>query len=121
MHILEDRIDDIFIFCLDVDMFGDTRIQHLSKRIRQVLENGVRKIIFDFKYVKAINSIGIGILMSCWTSVKREGGFLKLTGLNEKIRTILEVTDLDQFFEIHPDTKHAMDSYQSKDPHHGRI
>jgi anti-anti-sigma regulatory factor len=53
--------------------------------------------------------------MSCWSSVKREGGFLKLTGLNEKIHTLLEVTELDQFFEIYEDTEHAINSYNSKD------
>jgi len=113
MHIIEDTIGDIVIIRVDVDMFGDTQTQRLSERIKQILLSGIRKIIFDFKYVKVINSIGIGVLMSCWSSVKREGGSLKLAGLNEKIRAILEVTDLDQFFEVHPETQHAVDSYKN--------
>lgn len=87
---------------------GDVEIREL---IHHALDEGKRKILLDLGDVKAIDSSGIGELVSSYTTVTKRGGHLALVHLSPKINDILQVTQLITVFDVFDDQESAFASF----------
>ena len=72
--------------------------QELKATIQQALDNGERKLLVDFAKTGYIDSSGLGALVSISKKVREQGGELRLSGLNEDLRSLFELTKLDTLF-----------------------
>jgi len=103
---------------------GDVRIIRLAGKItigagdvqmREVVDaalaEGKKKILLDLEDVSTIDSSGIGEMVSCYTTVARNGGQLKLLRLSPKINDILQVTQLITVFDVFDDQQEAIASF----------
>jgi anti-sigma B factor antagonist len=61
--------------------------------------------------VNYIDSSGIGELVSAYTTVRNQGGNLKLLSLNKRIQDLLQITKLYTVFECHDDEAAALRSF----------
>jgi len=68
--------------------------------VKDLLHNGVKKIVINLANVNYIDSWGVGELVSSFTTVDREGGQLKLLNLTVKVREILAITRLLTLFQV---------------------
>ena len=59
-----------------------------------------------------IDSSGIGELVSAYTSVRNQGGELKLLNLTKKVHDLLQITKLYTVFDIYDDEASAIASYK---------
>lgn len=96
------------------DLVGGQPAEEFQDILKRTLEEGKYNIIIDLSGVKYMNSTGIGILIRGYTTVKTAGGVLKLASLNEKIKGVLSITQLNKVFEIHNSVDEAVNSYQVK-------
>lgn len=80
--------------------------QELKSRVLERLEGGDRKFLIDFEESSYIDSSGLGVLVSLSKKVREAGGSLRLSGLNDDLRTLFELTKLDTLFHI-ADTRAA--------------
>ena len=104
---------NVAILSISVKMMGDTESQQLHEKVKIILEKGVTNIVLDLNNVRLINSIGIGLIMACWSSVEKAGGQLKLANVGEKVYDVLTITELDQFFENYDSVETALTSFSS--------
>ncbi|HET7599895.1 MAG TPA: STAS domain-containing protein [Gemmatimonadales bacterium] len=74
--------------------------QELKDLVNQALEAGERKFVVDFSRTGYIDSSGLGALVSISKRVRELGGELRLSGLNEDLRSLFELTKLDTLFPI---------------------
>ncbi len=88
----------------DADVFRST--------IYDLIERGKKKIIVDLRSVNWVNSTGIGILTSAFTTLRKNGGDLKLIHVSEKIQSILYVTKLNLIFECFDSEEEAITSFE---------
>jgi len=79
--------------------------------VRQLLDHGRKQIVLNLADVNYIDSSGIGELVSSFTTVKKEGGELKLLNLTKKIHDLLLITKLFTVFDIHTDEQKAVSSF----------
>jgi anti-sigma B factor antagonist len=79
--------------------------------IRQLLQQGRRKILLDLKDVTYIDSSGIGELVGAFTSVQRHGGQLKLLNPVVRVLNVLRITRLDNLFPVETDEGAAIQSF----------
>ena len=63
--------------------------------------------------VDAMDSLGIGDLVGAYTIVSRRGGALKLLRPSRKIKLLMEITALDQLFEVFSEEGDALGSFLS--------
>ncbi len=82
--------------------------QELKATIQQALDHGERKLLIDFAKTGYIDSSGLGALVSISKKVREEGGDLRLSGLNEDLRSLFELTKLDTLFAISDDAAQAL-------------
>ena len=98
-----------------VDLSGQLRLGEGTGRLREVVQQLVRdgycKILLNLSGVVHIDSSGIGELMSCYTSLRNQGGELKLMNLTKNVRNLLQVTRLYTVFDVHDDQATALKSF----------
>jgi anti-sigma B factor antagonist len=83
----------------------------LRDAVRQLLDQGARKILLDLHDVGYIDSSGMGELMRTYTSVRGQGGRLKLVNPSKRVSDLLRVTQLSTVFEIQADEASAVHSF----------
>ena len=83
----------------------------LRDTIRDVVAAGNKKILLNLGDVTYIDSSGIGELVSSFTSVRNQGGELKLLNLTKKVHDLLQITKLYTVFDIKDDEAQAVGSF----------
>jgi anti-sigma B factor antagonist len=84
----------------------------LRDTIRDVVGQGHKKILLNLGDVTYIDSSGIGELVSGFTSVRNQGGELKLLNLTKKVHDLLQITKLYTVFDIKDDEASAIAAFK---------
>ena len=85
--------------------------ERLGIRVATVVDGGFKKVILDLGGVPWINSTGLGILISGYTTLKKSGGELKLLKVSDRIENIFIVSKLYTVFESYQDEDEAIRSF----------
>ena len=75
----------------------------LRDTVRDLLSKGQKKILLNLGEVTYIDSSGIGELVSAFTTVRNQGGDLKLLNLTKKVHDLLQITKLYTVFDVKDD------------------
>ncbi len=89
---------------------GEGSVQ-LRDAVRDLLAKGSKKILLNLGDVNYIDSSGIGELVSAFTTVRNQGGDLKLLNLTKKVHDLLQITKLYTVFDIKDDEASAVASF----------
>lgn len=111
MRIEETIKDNIAILKVKGNLMGGPETQELHEHVRGLVADEVVKIVVDLSNVKWLNSSGLGVLMAAYTTVKNKGGGLKLAGVAEKVKSLLMITQLLNFFEAYETIDRAIASF----------
>ena len=98
-----------------VDMSGRITLGEgsviLRDTVRDLLSKGNKKILLNLGDVNYIDSSGIGELVSAYTTVKNQGGELKLLNLTKKVHDLLQITKLYTVFDVKDDEAAAVKAF----------
>jgi anti-sigma B factor antagonist len=98
-----------------VDISGRIVLGEESAALRELvsglLSKGHKKILFNLGDVNYIDSSGLGHLVSSFTSVRKQGGELKLLNLTNKVHDLMQITKLYTIFDILDDEAAALKSF----------
>jgi len=98
-----------------VDLSGRVTIGEgsvlLRDKVHELLNQGVRKILLNVHEVGYVDSSGIGTIVNVYTSVRGQGGHLKLMNPSKRLKDLLDMTKLSAVFEILPDEATAIHSF----------
>ena len=83
----------------------------LRDTIKDLLGKGQKKILLNLGDVSYIDSSGIGELVSAFTSVRNQGGELKLLNLTKKVHDLLQITKLYTVFDVKDDEATAVGAF----------
>jgi anti-sigma B factor antagonist len=84
----------------------------IREMVRDLLSKGQKRILLNLADVNYIDSSGLGELVSAFTTVRNQGGELKLLSLNKKIRDLLQITRLYTVFEVFDQEAAAVSSFR---------
>lgn len=84
----------------------------LREMVRDLLNKGQKRIVLNLADVSYIDSSGIGELVSGYTTVRNQGGELKLLNLTKKVHDLLQITKLFTVFDVHSDEQIAITSFK---------
>lgn len=114
MKIKERQRDGVMILELSGKIMGGPDAERFSSTLKSLIHEGVRHVVVDLKEVTWVNSTGLGILISGYTTMKRNNGEMKLLNVSERIDSIFMVTKLYSVFESYKDEDEAVASFAAK-------
>jgi anti-sigma B factor antagonist len=111
MKVSTRQIDGVTILDLGGRItLGEGSVQ-LRDTVRDLLAKGSKKILLNLGDVNYIDSSGIGELVSAYTTVRNQGGDLKLLNLTKKVHDLLQITKLYTVFDIKDDEAGAVAAF----------
>ena len=112
---------------LAVEESGDVRIVRVRESkltypilssffagVRQVIDEGARKVLIDLQSVSYIDSASIGCLMDIHRLLHDKSGAVKLSGLQPRVETMISMTGVHKIIEIHREEAEALDAFQAR-------
>jgi len=90
---------------------GDNETEACHKAIKSQIEQGKSQIVADLSQMKWLNSRGLGMLIACYTSCKKAGGELRVTGATEKTKSLFMMTKLLEVFPNHNSVEEAISRF----------
>jgi anti-sigma B factor antagonist len=85
----------------------------LKRTLAQLIDHGQAKLVLDLAHVAYIDSSGLGALVASMKQARTAGGNLRLCGLQDDVRSILEMTRLIKVIAVHSDRQEAVASWGS--------
>ena len=111
MKVTSRQVDGVTILDLSGRItLGEGSVQ-LRDAIRDLLAKGSKLILLNLADVNYIDSSGIGELVAAYTTVRNQGGELKLLNLTKKVHDLLQITKLYTVFDVKDDEASAIASF----------
>jgi anti-sigma B factor antagonist len=102
----------VMILDLEGQIDGGPLSTRIHELIKQNLETGQKRFVLNLTSVKWLNSLGAGVLIAAYASVKRQGASIKLYGVGHRVETVLRTCGLiPEVFEVFADEKNAIGSF----------
>ena len=111
MKIKERRRDGVAILDISGKIMGGPDAEAFNEVLRTLMHEGVHNVLVNLERVKWVNSTGLGILISGYTTLQRAGGELKLLKVTERIENIFIVSKLSTVFQSFDDEDEAVRSF----------
>ncbi|NCQ33833.1 STAS domain-containing protein [bacterium] len=111
MNIKENLKGEIMVLNLGGKIMGGPDHEKFQSQIKTLVSQGHVDILLDMSKVSWVNSTGLGILVSAFHTLKKNGGTLKICNVSDRIDNILNVTQLKLVFETFADCDEALASF----------
>jgi anti-sigma B factor antagonist len=113
MHIKETAHDSVIVLELSGKIMGGPDASLLNDRLHLLIEKKHTRIVADLGKVDWMTSSGLGILIGGLTTMRNNGGDLKLVNITERIQNLLMITKLLAVFETFDSIDEAVKSFPS--------
>src|SRR6184192_4963502 len=80
---------------------------NLTAALNRMIDKKPKQLVVDLSRVTYIDSAGLAALIEGMQKIEAYGGKFLLAGLQETVRSIFEISRLDQVFQIFPDVRAA--------------
>jgi len=95
--------DEVSVVVLSGKFVAGSDGPFLRQKVRDLIDAGTRKFLFDFTDVPYIDSTGLGFLAGSRELAAENQALIVLAGINPHVQRILDGVKLSQFFELVPD------------------
>ena len=112
---------------LEVDALGDVKVVRVREAkltypvlasffaaVRQLVEDGARKLVIDLSAVTYIDSASIGCLMDIHRLLLEKEGAVKVSGLQPRVETMLSMTGVHKIIDVRRDEAEAVAAFSGK-------
>ena len=111
MKIEKRKVGDVLILDLKGKILIGDGIEEVRGAINGIIQEKETKILFNFNDVPYLDSTGLGEVVRSYTSIKKEGGTVKIVNLTNKVKDLLSVTKLLTVFDTFEDEEKAVASF----------
>lgn len=111
MKIKKRQVGEVMVLDLSGKIMGGDDFDLFNNAIKDLLGEGHVDIVLNLKGVKWINSTGLGLMVSAYTSLVKQGGRMKVCEVSDRIDNILHVTQLELIFETFDKEEGALASF----------
>lgn len=97
-----------------VDIFGISgrlvmeNANQVRTESKTIIDEGDGKLVIDLEHLTFIDSSGFSVLISAFKAIRAREGRLVLSHVSPEIMSLIELTRLNEIFEIFPNTEAAI-------------
>jgi anti-sigma B factor antagonist len=111
MNLKEKEMNGIAVLELSGKVMGGPDANLLSEKLHELVDKGKTNVVADLSKVSWMNSSGLGILIGGLTTMRNNGGDLKLVSVTERIKSLLIITKLITIFETFENLEAGLKSF----------
>ena len=111
LDIEQSEREGIIILNLNGRLIVGEPVTDLRAKITRLSVAGANNVVLNLAKVDYIDSTGLGGMVIGYTTLKKAGGALKLTGMNRRNLELLVLTKLSGIFETFEDEQTAVNSF----------
>jgi anti-sigma B factor antagonist len=97
------------VSCQGRIVFGEEATA-LREELKRALAS-TREVVLNLAGVSYIDSGGLGTLVGVYSSARTAGAEIKLTGLGQRLRDVLQITKLVTVFEVYDTEQEAIATF----------
>jgi len=112
MRLIDREEQNIVILSPKGKIMGGPDASLLHDKLYECIEKNKKRVVIDLAGVDWMNSTGLGILISSYTTLRNHEGELKLANVTDKIRSLLTITKLVSVFESFDSVDEAVKSFK---------
>ena len=116
MKIDEEIRESVAILIVSGALMSGPEVSEFHEHIKRLVKDGIGNGVADFSKVKWFGSSMLGVMTASLTTLRNEGGDLRLTGITKKIESILMVTQLASIFRTIDNVERAVASFTTQPP-----
>jgi anti-sigma B factor antagonist len=98
------------VSCVGRIVFGDEAAA-LRTELKSILSTS-KKVILNLSEVSYIDSGGLGTLVGVFSTARAGGADIKLAGLGQRVRDVLQITKLVTVFEVYDNEQKALAAFR---------
>lgn len=111
------------IFAIEPDITGiscsgrftmGTRLSETEAMIKQLMADGVRKLVLDLTHVEFLDSAGLGVIMHAFGAMEQAGGHFRVAGPSDQVQRLLRITHTGPILAVDPDLVSSVRKLQGK-------
>ena len=111
LNILNKQIGNVSVVALKGRIVLGEGSSSLRERLKNLVEDGRKKIVLNMANVTYIDSAGLGTLVAAHISAKKQGAALLLSDLGNKFHEVLQITRLLTVFNVYATEAEAISSF----------
>ena len=112
MKLTDYQQDDVVVLEPKGKIMGGPDASLLHDKLYEFIKQDKKKVIIDLSKVDWMNSTGLGILISGYTTLRNHDGQLRLVNVTAKIESLLVITKLASVFETCDTVEEAIASFK---------
>ena len=89
---------------------GPLTMENVPPFLNAVRRENAPTVILDFTGVPYLDSSGLGSLVSAYTSCQKAGRRVALTGVNQRVMRVFEITKVEPIFLMFPTVSEALEA-----------
>jgi anti-anti-sigma factor len=101
MEIHDERIGDVHVVTAEGRLDG-IYSSAFANHVGELIVGTNPKILIDFADIDFVTSAGLRAVLLLMKKAKAAGGAFALSGVNDQVREVLDVSGLADMFSIHP-------------------
>ena len=101
-----DRVDGGVLF-----LHGPLTVENVSPFMNAVRREDAPTMILDFTDVPYLDSSGLGSLVSSSITCQKAGRRLALTGINQRVLKVFQITKVEPLFLMFPTVSDAIEAF----------
>ncbi|MBL0060985.1 MAG: STAS domain-containing protein [bacterium] len=111
MKLKTTETNGIYLVEMSGKIMGGPESAQFHDAMKHAVANNLKKVVIDLGGVEWMNSSGIGLLVSAYTTLKNAGSEMKLARTTDKIQSLLVITKLNSVFDSHDSVENAAKSF----------
>ena len=111
MTITENKHGRVTVISLKGNLLGEPETTALRETVYRLAERAEKQVVLDLGGLKAVNSTGLGVLVSSLTSLRKRSGDLSLARLSDKVHALMMITHLIRVFKVYDTVERAVASF----------
>jgi len=80
-----------------------TQLRLTESMINTLIQRGARKLVIDLTHTEVVDSAGLGFLMHVFGEMEQLGGWLRVSGSNERVNNLFQITHTNGILILDPD------------------
>ena len=111
MSVRKRKYGEIEVLDIGGEFYGDSATDDLETALEGEVARGTRRLLLNLYDCSMMNSTTLGVMAKAKQKLEAIGGEVRLCGLGNRMKSLLVVTRLMEWFNVHDTEKEAIEAF----------